>query len=171
MKLRQKGDELKQEAEKVITFKKEIADKFEEEVKNFKGNSEELTKSFDGYKKEFNKIRSRFSDLVEFIKDVRFRRNLVDFNGVSKREVHQLADKLDGKKKGYSPEVKKPNLEIEDKPVDLNYDFFTGQKRLSKSDDENDSIKETPLVLQKLKGKYPINSKGRKTNNRFKFSQ
>ena len=109
--------------------------------------------------------------MVEFIKDVRFRRNLVDFNGVSKREVHQLADKLDGKKKGYSPEVKKPNLEIEDKPVDLNYDFFTGQKRLSKSDDENDSIKETPLVLQKLKGKYPINSKGRKTNNRLKFSQ
>ena len=62
--------------------------------------------------------------MVEFIKDVRFRRNLVDFNGVSKWEVHQLADKLDGKKKGYSPEVKKPNLEIEDKPVDLNYDFF-----------------------------------------------
>ena len=171
MKLRQKGDELKQEAEKVITFKKEIADKFEEEVRNFKGNSEELTESFEGYKKEFNKISSRFSDLVEFIKDVRFRRNLVDFNGVSKREVHQLADKLDGKKKGYSPEVKKPNLEIEDKPVDLNYAFFTGQKRLSKSDDENDSIKETPLVLQKLKGKYPINSRGRKTNNRFKFSQ
>ena len=171
MKLRQKGDELKQEAEKVITFKKEITDKFEEEVRNFKGNSEELTKSFEGSKKEFNKIISRFSDLVEFIKDVRFRRNLVDFNGVSKREVHQLADKLDGKKKGYSPEVKKPNLEIEDKPVDLNYDFFTGQKRLSKSDDENDSIKETPLVLQNLKGKYPINSKGRKTNNRFKFSQ
>ena len=78
------------------------------------------------------KIRSRFSDLVEFIKDVRFRRNLVDFNGVSKREVHQLADKLDRKKKGYSPEVKKPNLEIEDKPVDLNYDFFTGQKRYQK---------------------------------------
>ena len=37
MKLRQKGDELKQEAEKVITFKKEIADKFEEEVKILKG--------------------------------------------------------------------------------------------------------------------------------------
>lgn len=151
LKLRQKGDELKQETEKVITFKKEITDKFEEEVKNFKGNSEELTKAFEGYKKEFNKIRTRFSDLVEFIKDVRFRRNLVDFNGVSKREVHQLADKLEGKKKGYSPEAKKPNLEIDDKPVDLNYDFFTGQRRLSKSDDENDSIKETPLVLQKLK--------------------
>ena len=68
MKLRQKGDELKQEAEKVITFKKEIADKFEEEVRNFKGNSEELTKSFEGYKKEFNKIRSRFSDLVSLSK-------------------------------------------------------------------------------------------------------
>ena len=151
VKLRQKGDELKQETEKVITFKKEITDKFEEEVSNFKGNSEELTKAFERYKKEFNKIRSRFSDLVEFIKDVRFRRNLVDFNGVSKREVNQLADKLDGKKKGYSPEVKKPNLGIDDKPVDLNYDFFTGQRRLSKSDDENESIKETPLVLQKLK--------------------
>ena len=151
VKLRQKGDELKQETEKVITFKKEITDKFEEEVSLFKGNSEELTKAFERYKREFNKIRSRFSDLVEFIKDVRFRRNLVDFNGVSKREVNQLADKLDGKKKGYSPEVKKPNLGIDDKPVDLNYDFFTGQRRLSKSDDENESIKETPLVLQKLK--------------------
>ena len=63
-----KGDELKQEAEKVITFKKEITDKFEEEVRNFKGNSEELTKSFEGYKKEFNKIRSRFSDLVSLSK-------------------------------------------------------------------------------------------------------
>ena len=151
VKLRQKGDDLKQETEKVITFKKEITDKFEEEVSLFKGNSEELTKAFERYKREFNKIRSRFSDLVEFIKDVRFRRNLVDFNGVSKREVNQLADKLDGKKKGYSPEVKKPNLGIDDKPVDLNYDFFTGQRRLSKSDDENESIKETPLVLQKLK--------------------
>ena len=151
VKLRQKGDELKQETEKVITFKKEITDKFEEEVKNFKGNSEELTKAFEIYKKEFNKIRSRFSDLVEFIKDVRFRRNLVDFNGVTKREVNQLANKLDGKKKGFSPDNRKPNIEIDDKPVDVNYDFFTGQRRLSKSDDENDSIKDTPLVLQKLK--------------------
>ena len=62
--------------------------------KSFKNNSENLKiefnnaiNNFNEFKREYLKIKSRFIELIEFIKDVRFRRNLVDFNGIKKEKL------------------------------------------------------------------------------------
>lgn len=140
LKLRENAMELKKQTEKAILFREDIQKKFNEEVVKFQNSSEEIIKSLDGYKKEFGKIKIRFSELVEFIKDVRFRRNLVNFDGISKREVRELADKIEIKKRNYSPDVKKLKMEkiidIVDKPLDLDYDVFSGKRCLSISDEE-----------------------------------
>ena len=52
---------------------------------------------FEGYKKEFNLIKNRFTQLSEFIKDVRFRANLG--NGITKREAFNLSNQIDFTKK------------------------------------------------------------------------
>ncbi len=52
---------------------------------------------FEGYKKEFNLIKNRFTQLSEFIKDVRFRANLG--NGITKREALNLSNQIDFTKK------------------------------------------------------------------------
>ncbi len=55
---------------------------------------------FEGYKKEFNLIKNRFTQLSEFIKDVRFRANLG--NGIIKREALNLSNQIDFTKNKFS---------------------------------------------------------------------
>lgn len=167
LKLRENAMELKKQTEKAIVFREDIQKKFNEEVVKFQNSSDEIIKSIEGYKKEFGKIKIRFSELIEFIKDVRFRRNLVNFDGISKREVRELADKIEIKKKNLSPDVKKAKIEqiidIVDKPLDLDYDVFTGKRCLSISDEEEERDK---FKLDE-EGTSKINDKSNQTNTSF----
>ena len=167
LKLRENAMELKKQTEKAIVFREDIQKKFNEEVVKFQNSSDEIIKSIEGYKKEFGKIKIRFSELIEFIKDVRFRRNLVNFDGISKREVRELADKIELKKKNLSPDVKKAKIEkiidIVDKPLDLDYDVFTGKRCLSISDEEEERDK---FKLDE-EGTSKINDKSNQTNTSF----
>lgn len=167
LKLRENAMELKKQTEKAIVFREDIQKKFNEEVVKFQNSSDEIIKSIEGYKKEFGKIKIRFSELIEFIKDVRFRRNLVNFDGISKREVRELADKIELKKKNLSPDVKKAKIEqiidIVDKPLDLDYDVFTGKRCLSISDEEEERDK---FKLDE-EGISKINDKSNQTNTSF----
>ena len=91
----------------MLKFKNELID-FEklkgrifEEIKaegNLLRHENEKTQNiFLGYKKEFNLLKDRFTQLSEFIKDVRFRINLGQ--EVKKREFFQMSAKIDFSKK------------------------------------------------------------------------
>ena len=74
--IKEEFTKMKKDWEKILQIKKEIYYKYDVEVSNMKESYNNVALKFEGYKKEFNLIKNRFTQLSEFIKDVRFRINI-----------------------------------------------------------------------------------------------
>ncbi len=129
--LEKKTKELQDEWNKVSDMKDDIYKKLNDHLLIYKTDANEALKKYDEMKGEFNKIKSRFGSLVEFIKDVRFRKNLGTFKEIKKRDINNLTNKLKFTKK------RSESLKFLDK-VDLNYDFVLGKDVNSDVDDNEE---------------------------------
>ena len=142
IRMKEKTEELLKEKENVIALKEELKKSFKEDSDNLKIEFNNAINNFNEFKREYLKIKSRFIELIEFIKDVRFRRNLVDFNGIKKREIKGLVDKIEFKKR------KKEEIDL-DKPLDLDYDVFTGEKEIFEEEQESKNIIDNKTEVKK----------------------
>ena len=100
-------DKMKKDWGKILDIKKDIYYKLDNEINNMKDTTNNVSLKFEGYKKEFNLIKNRFTQLSEFIKDVRFRVNLG--KGITKREALNLSNQIDFTKKQVYIEPPKKN--------------------------------------------------------------
>ena len=103
----QKTNELKIKWDKIQSIQDDIYNRFNEELVKHVDTSNNLCKVFNSQRDEFKLLKSRFTELSEFIKDVRFRNNLynnqneteyekkVKFRNISKRINFNLKQKLD----------------------------------------------------------------------------
>ena len=74
--LMKKTEDLIKEWEKIENIKNEISEKLDTELNKYKDYNEGLIKLFNGQKDEFKIIKVRFTELSDFLKDVRFKKNL-----------------------------------------------------------------------------------------------
>ena len=91
--LEKKSEELSRLISNVHDVKADIYKKLKDEVNNMKGDQRQLLRLFTGYKKQFNLIKDKFTQLSEFIRDVRFRANIAP--DIKKREFVNMAKQLD----------------------------------------------------------------------------
>ena len=110
----QKTNELKIKWEKIQQIQDDIYTRFNEEIVKHVYTSNNLCKIFNSQRDEFKLLKSRFTELSEFIKDVRFRNNInnalneteyekkVKFRNMSKRINFNLKQKLDNNEKDNS---------------------------------------------------------------------
>ena len=77
--------------------KNKISNDIKEEGRLLIEENDKTQNIFRGYKKEFNLMKDRFTQLSEFVKDVRFRMNLGQ--EVKRREYYHMSSKLDFTKK------------------------------------------------------------------------
>ena len=101
----QKTDELKIKWEKLQTIQDEIYNKFNEELIKHVYTNNNLCKIFNAQRDEFKIIKSRFTELSDFIKDVRFRNNLATLNNSQVESEYE-------KKLKYRKMAKKINFNI-----------------------------------------------------------
>ncbi len=97
IELKEKSLDLSKDWEKILKIKEEISELFKKEVENYKIISNNNINSFNEFKKDFGFIRTKFFELAEFIKDVRFRKNLG--NNVQKKEIKNVVKKITRKRK------------------------------------------------------------------------
>lgn len=71
-----KTEEIKDKIHTLNNITNIVDDKLKEEMKKFQKYNNELIKIFDSQKEEFKIIKIRFTELSEFIKDIRFMRNI-----------------------------------------------------------------------------------------------
>ena len=102
----QKSKELKIEWEKIQNIQDDIYNRFNKELSKHVHTSNNLCRIFNSQRDEFKLLKSRFTELSEFIKDVRFRNNLnnsihetefekkLKFRNMSKRINFNLKQKL-----------------------------------------------------------------------------
>ena len=67
---------LQGELKSMNIIKNQLYKKFDSNVVNLRKDNAKVIKLFSGYKKEFNLLQHKFTQLSEFIKDMRFRINL-----------------------------------------------------------------------------------------------
>ena len=88
---------LTKEWDKIQDIKKEITTEINEKIDNYRIITNTTVNNFNEFKKEFIAIKKKFVELAEFIKDVRFRKNLG--NNINKKEIKNIVKKIKGKKK------------------------------------------------------------------------
>ena len=71
-----KSINLTKEWDKIQNIKEEIMHEFNDKIHEFRLVSNNTINSFTEFKTEFNLIKRKFFELAEFIKDVRFRKNI-----------------------------------------------------------------------------------------------
>ena len=103
-------DVLKKELENLYVVKNELYEKVDKGIEEVKDDNTRVTKLFIGYKKGFHLLQYKFTQLSEFIKDVRFRINLNE--EVKRREYTHMADMInfDKRKKGFMDGVNRNYL-------------------------------------------------------------
>ena len=92
---------LKKEINNFYLFKSELIQKVDTTVTDLRKDNTKIIKLFTGYKKGFNLLQHKFTQLSEFIKDMRFRINLKE--DVQRREFSKISDLInfDKRKKGF----------------------------------------------------------------------
>ena len=135
IELKEKSLDLSKDWEKILKIKEEINELFQKEVENYKIISNNNINSFNEFKKDFGFIRTKFFELAEFIKDVRFRKNLG--NNVQKKEIKNVIKKITRKRKN-SLDERELTLTKNEKEI-LSFNFrrneSTNQLRQSQSQD------------------------------------
>ena len=141
IELKNKSLDLSKEWEKIQKIKEEISLKFEKEVNIFKTVSNNTINSFSDFKKEFGTIKHKFFELAEFIRDVRFRKNLGP--NIQKREIKQVVKKITTKKKNSfdDSELKINNKEKEILNINFNTQYDKNNLRESHSQEVEHRIR------------------------------
>ena len=85
--------------EKIEKIKDDLKEKFNYSVNKYQMLTDDTIKTFNEFKSEYGIIRRKFMELAEFIKDVRFRKNIGD--DVKKKEIKVLVKKMLRKRKSF----------------------------------------------------------------------
>jgi len=114
--LQKNANELTSEKEKILALKSEVNKQLDVTLEKCKEMNKNTFDSFETIKGEYQSIKNKFVELSEFIKDVRFRKNLgVD---VSKQDIKKLTNKITSDRKisninDYNTNKNIPNQEYE----------------------------------------------------------
>jgi len=88
---------LKKELENLYVVKNELYEKVEKGMQEVKNDNTRVVKLFSGYKKNFHIMQHKFTQLSDFIKDIRFRINLKE--DVQRREYAHMSNLINFDKK------------------------------------------------------------------------
>ena len=83
-------EDLQKKLDIMNTIEKNIDNKLKEQAEKYQNYNDNLSKIFESQKSEFILIKSRFTELSEFIKDVRFMRNLNNYKTKEKNQNDEI---------------------------------------------------------------------------------
>ena len=124
--LKSKAEELHIEWDKLNNIENNINKIYKDEVNKFKELLDKIENKVNKSNSEYNIMKKKFTELSEFIKDVRFKRNMDKLNSNSgeiykeRRQYREMADNIDFTKKH---KIKKINIEKHENEND-NYNTF-----------------------------------------------
>ena len=151
-------EKFREQLDEFINIKNTISDEIKNEVDKLVKENEKTNNMFRSNKKEFNLMKDRFTQLSEFIKDVRFRNNLGQ--EIKRREFNQISEKVDFSKK--QKILSDKNIALYDTKYQNDNDLPDFLKSRVNSDESKKILK------NKIKGRNNDNiSKDNKTNEEY----
>ena len=150
-----KTNEIKEQMAKIKEMKGELLNEFYNKIDDFKLETNKTVNSFNEFKNEYAVIRKKFLELAEFIKDIRFKKNLG--TEVNKKEITDLYKNL----------VKKTKKSHKDKNVQLLTDIAKIEK-MEFNTNKTNSINNTSISNQINKD---INLRENKKHDTFNYTK
>ena len=151
-------EKFREQLDEFINIKNTISDEIKNEVDKLVKENEKTNNMFRSNKKEFNLMKDRFTQLSEFIKDVRFRNNLGQ--EIKRREFNQISAKIDFSKK--QKILSDKNIALYDTKYQNDSDLQDFLKSRVNSDESKKILK------NKIKGRNNDNiSKDNKTSEEY----
>ena len=145
LELINKSNELKEQMDKIREMKGELLNEFYNKIDDYKIETNKAVNSFNEFKNEYAIIRKKFLELAEFIKDIRFKKNLG--GDISKKEISDLYKNL----------IKKNKKSNKDKNVELLTDIAKIEKmefNTNKTNSNNNTSNSNQINKeQNLRGK------------------
>ena len=151
-------EKFREQLDEFINIKNTISDEIKNEVDKLVKENEKTNNMFRSNKKEFNLMKDRFTQLSEFIKDVRFRNNLGQ--EIKRKEFNQISAKVDFSKK--QKILSDKNIALYDTKYQNDGDFPDFLKIRDNSDESK------KIMKNKIKGRNNNNvSKDNKTSEEY----
>ena len=96
MDLISKSEELSKKWDKIEEIKKDLLFEFEFKSNEYKKMSENILNRFNEFKNEYKNIREKFFELADFIKDIRFKKNVKNIYGeiLEKKDIKNICNSL-----------------------------------------------------------------------------
>ena len=135
-----KTEELNIQWDKLEHIKDEIYEKFNDEKKTFRKYCDYLSNSFNSQKKDFNLIKSRFTDMSNVFKVISTNRNTLE--NIDRREILKVSKKLDFNKK---QKLSKEDSEMLNKESKENNFFKNTGTENTNTNNDHDSKKKKKL--------------------------
>ena len=131
--LKQKTDELQIQWDKITNIENILNKKYKEELIKFNDIVDKLSNKIDKSKEEFHMIKNKFTELSEFIKDVRFKKNFENINDINleKKQYMEMSNKIDFSKKRKNKKIQ--NNEIKNEYDALGPYYNNNQEYLNQS--------------------------------------
>ena len=132
--LKKKAEELKIKWDKLDKIENHLNQKYNEEWNKYKDIVDIISTKFDKNKEEFNLIKNRFTELSEFIKDIRFRKNMdeasIKEEFIKRRQYKEMSNRIDFTKKQKANKIQNiyQNRNYEKNEEILSYDNFKESK-------------------------------------------
>ena len=86
----ERSKELNMDWDKIQNIQTEIYNKLDSELIKYTKFNNDLLKTFESQKSEFSLLKKRFTELSDFIKDVRFRNNLTNLNNNNNNNFNNI---------------------------------------------------------------------------------
>ena len=122
-----KSEELSKKWDKIEQIKKDLLYEFEFKNNEYKKMSENILNRFNEFKNEYKNIREKFFELAEFIKDIRFKKNVKNIFGeiLEKKDIKNICNSLNNtiiNKNKKDTNIKEQDLELlkDISPININ---------------------------------------------------
>ena len=159
--------ELTKKWEKIEKIKEDLMENFNYSVNKYQMLTDDTIKSFEDFKVEYNIIRRKFMELAEFIKDVRFRKNIGE--NVKKKEVKAMVKKILSKRKSFEAKDVKLLNDIENiENIDYKQYYNVDIKSYDNNNETNNDKRSNSFKLNQDKKNEKINlqkNKNKKNKN------
>ena len=137
-----KSNEINKQMDKIKEMRGELLNEFYNKIDDYKIETKKTINSFNEFKNEYAIIRKKFLELAEFVKDIRFKKNLgVE---VSKKEINDLYKNL----------IKKNKKNNKDKNVELLTDIAKIEKmefNINKTNENNNKSNSNQINKEQIK--------------------
>ena len=161
--------DLSKKWDKLEKIKEELLEKFNYDVNKYQMLTDDTIKSFEEFKNEYGVIRRKFMELAEFIKDVRFRKNIG--GNVKKKEVKQMVKKMLKKRKSFEGEkvqLLSDITSIENIDYKKYYNFDSNDELENNNENNNENHNEVNNNNNRSKSLKQKNKKNININNKEK---